>query len=51
MPDSGCAHIAAITSVKQPKRRKCGECVKIGAMGSPSDVSTVRKDALLRQLT
>jgi uncharacterized UBP type Zn finger protein len=31
MPDSGCAHIAAITSVKQPKRRKCEECVKIGA--------------------
>ena len=29
MPDSGCAHIAAITSVKQPKRRECEECVKI----------------------
>jgi uncharacterized UBP type Zn finger protein len=31
MPDSECTHIAAITSVKQPKRRKCEECVKIGA--------------------
>jgi len=31
MPDSGCAHIAAITSVKQPKRRKCEECVKTQA--------------------
>jgi Zn-finger in ubiquitin-hydrolases and other protein len=26
-----CAHIAAITTVKQPKRRVCEECVKIGA--------------------
>ena len=30
MPDSGSAHIAAITSVTQPKRRECEECVKIG---------------------
>ena len=26
-----CAHIGGITIVKQPKRRECEECVKIGA--------------------
>ena len=26
-----CLHIAAIKSVKQPKRRECEECVKIGS--------------------
>ena len=26
-----CTHIAAITTVKQPKKRVCEECVKIGA--------------------
>ncbi len=26
-----CAHIDAITEIKQPKRRVCEECVKIGA--------------------
>jgi uncharacterized UBP type Zn finger protein len=26
-----CAHIGAITSVKQPKERVCEDCVKIGA--------------------
>jgi len=26
-----CAHIAAITTVRHPKRRECEECVKIGA--------------------
>jgi hypothetical protein len=31
MPDDGCAHINAITSVKQPRRRECDECVKMGA--------------------
>jgi hypothetical protein len=30
MADS-CAHIAAIDEIKQPKRRECEECVKIGA--------------------
>ena len=29
--DTRCAHIRAITTVKQPKRRECEECVKIGA--------------------
>ena len=29
--DGACAHIRAITDVKQPKRRECTECVKIGA--------------------
>ena len=31
MPDSGCAHIDTIGTVKHPKRRECTECVKIGA--------------------
>jgi len=31
MPDQSCAHIDAITSVKQPKRQECEDCVKIGA--------------------
>src|SRR6267154_4469529 len=31
MPDEPCAHIAAITTVRHPKRRECEECVKIGA--------------------
>jgi hypothetical protein len=26
-----CSHIDAITSIKQPQRRECKECVKIGA--------------------
>lgn len=29
--DEPCGHIAAIKTVKQPKRRECEECVKIGA--------------------
>jgi hypothetical protein len=28
---SPCAHLAAITQVKQPAKRECEECVKIGA--------------------
>ena len=31
MTDQSCAHIAAVTTVKHPKRRECEECVKIGA--------------------
>ena len=31
MTDPSCVHIAAVTTVKQPKRRECEECVKIGA--------------------
>ena len=32
MTSSGpCAHIKAITTVKQPRKRVCEECVKIGA--------------------
>jgi hypothetical protein len=30
MASKTCAHIAAIGSVRQPERRECGECVKIG---------------------
>jgi hypothetical protein len=26
-----CEHIQAITTVKHPKRRECGECVKTGS--------------------
>jgi hypothetical protein len=31
MSDSPCEHIASVTTVKQPKRHECEECVKIGA--------------------
>ncbi len=31
MTDASCAHIAAVTTVKHPKRRICEECVKIGS--------------------
>jgi hypothetical protein len=31
MSDRGCSHLNAIASVKQPQRRDCEECVKIGA--------------------
>ena len=29
MPATNCTHLAAIGTVKQPKRRECDECVKI----------------------
>ena len=29
--DNACAHIKAVTTVKQPKKLVCEECVKIGA--------------------
>jgi len=29
MADDSCAHLSAITTVKQAKRRECAECVKI----------------------
>lgn len=31
MPDQGCTHIGAIATIKQPERRECHECVKIGS--------------------
>lgn len=31
MSEEACTHIEAITDVKQPTRRVCEECVKIGA--------------------
>ena len=31
MNDAACVHISAIETVKQPKRRECEECVKIGS--------------------
>jgi thioredoxin reductase (NADPH) len=31
MSDQNCAHVGAITSVKQPGRYECEECVKIGS--------------------
>ncbi|MBI2829477.1 MAG: UBP-type zinc finger domain-containing protein [Acidobacteria bacterium] len=27
----GCAHLDAVTTVRRPARRKCEECVKVGA--------------------
>jgi hypothetical protein len=30
MPDQPCAHLLAITQVKQAKRGVCEECIKIG---------------------
>src|ERR1041385_8402664 len=31
MSDSICIHLSEITTVKQPRRHECAECVKIGA--------------------
>ena len=31
MSDQTCAHLHAIALVKEPQRRECEECVKIGA--------------------
>ena len=31
MTTNSCTHIAAVTTVKPPKRRECDECVKIGS--------------------
>ncbi|PZR73693.1 MAG: hypothetical protein DLM73_10065 [Chthoniobacterales bacterium] len=31
MTEGACAHISAVTSVKQPARPVCEECVKIGS--------------------
>ncbi len=31
MSDRGCSHLNAVASIKQPHRRECAECVKIGA--------------------
>ncbi|MEO8033279.1 MAG: UBP-type zinc finger domain-containing protein [Acidobacteriota bacterium] len=31
MSDQVCIHLQAIETVKQPERRECEECVKIGA--------------------
>ncbi len=31
MSEESCSHIDAITSIKQPQRFECAECVKIGA--------------------
>jgi hypothetical protein len=31
MSDRGCSHLDAIDSIKQPQRRECEECVKVGA--------------------
>ena len=30
--DASCSHLKAITDLKQPKRRECAECIKIGAL-------------------
>jgi hypothetical protein len=30
MSDQPCAHLVAITTVKQPERRVCEECIKTG---------------------
>ena len=30
--DRACGHIAAIDTPKQPKRRECEECVKLGSV-------------------
>ena len=31
MPAGACAHLRAVTTVEQPKRPECDECVKISA--------------------
>jgi hypothetical protein len=31
MSNRGCDHLRAVTTVKQPTRRECEECVKVGS--------------------
>jgi hypothetical protein len=31
MTDESCAHIRAVTDIRQPQRRECAECVATGA--------------------
>lgn len=31
MLEAVCPHVSAVTAIKQPKRRECEECVKIGS--------------------
>ena len=31
MPGQGCSHIGAITTIKQPQRYQCEECVTMGS--------------------
>jgi len=31
MTDEACSHIAALATVRHPKRRECEDCVKIGS--------------------
>jgi hypothetical protein len=31
MSDEACPHIEAIATIKQPQKRECAECVKIGS--------------------
>jgi len=31
MPETACAHLSAVSSVRHPKKRECEDCVKIGS--------------------
>lgn len=31
IPDAPCSHLSAVSSIKQPQRRVCEECVKTGS--------------------
>ena len=51
MTEGACGHIEAIRKVKQPKRRECEDCMKIGsAVAPPPDLPGVRRHAMLRRL-
>ena len=51
MADRPCDHISSVKDIKQPARRECEECVKIGiTLGASADLSAVRDDPVLRQL-
>jgi hypothetical protein len=31
MPDTACAHLTDVSSVRHPKKRECEDCVKMGS--------------------
>jgi hypothetical protein len=50
MANETCAHISAIATIKQAKRRECAECVKIGAQWVHlRTCQECRRDAVLRR--
>ena len=51
MQVSGCEHITAVSTVKQPKQRVCEVHKARFRLGSSTHLPELRLDAVLRQLT